>query len=395
MVASFPGELVLESISALVAGLLLNFTPCVLPAIPIKIRTILHHAGDHPARRIAAGAAFVAGSLLFFLALGIVTATLHWTWGNFFESRWFLITLIGLLSGFALCTFIDVRLPVPQFAQQIPGGRYLEPLASGAFSALLASSCTGPFLGGVLMFAIAHRPVTIISLFALIGLGLGLPYFFLLWRPELLQRLPRSGVWSKRIRQAMAFGLFAGAVFFTGSLVSSEVTYWLWITWIATLVVWALYVFWVDHSRAAKIVAALAVAVGVIPFHLTHLSAPADSETLHWVAFSNRAITQARLAHRPLLLEFTAAWCINCQVLENTVYTSAPVVKSARRNKLVALRADLTRPNRQLELLLRKDGGDGLPYAVVISNNGTVVKRFSGLFTAQALELAIQQAGQS
>lgn len=395
MISSFPSELVLEGVSALAAGLLLNLTPCVLPAIPIKIRTILHHAGDHPAKRIAAGTAFVVGSLLFFLALGIVTATLHWTWGNLFESRWFLITLIMLLAGFALCTFVDVRLPIPQFTQQIPGGPYLEPLASGAFSALLASSCTGPFLGGVLMFAVAHPPATIITMFALIGLGLGLPYFFLLWRPELLQRLPHSGVWSQRVRQAMAFGLLAGAVFFTGSLLSSRFTQWLWIVWMASLAGWALYVFWIDHSRAAKIVATSAVLVGMLPFYVMSFSAPIAGRSLHWIAFSHHEFARARHTHRPLLLEFTAKWCINCKVLENSVYTSPAVVKAARKDDLIAMRADLTRPNRQLELLLRRDGGDGLPFAVVIANNGDVVKRFSGLFTAQALEQAIRRAGRS
>lgn len=395
MLNVFPGELIVESFLALAAGLLLNFTPCVLPAIPIKIRTILHHAGDHPANRVTAGAAFVAGSLLFFLSLGVITAMLHWTWGNLFESRWFLITLIVFLAGFAFCTFIDVRLPVPQFTQRIPGGRYLEPFVSGAFSALLASSCTGPFLGGVLMFAVAHPPATIISLFALIGLGLGLPYFLLLWRPQLLRRLPRSGIWSQRVRQSMAFGLLAGAVFFTGSLLSQVFVHWLWIAWVTGLAGWALFVFWADHSWAAKIVAALAVSVGIVPFYVTSLSTSNEGSGLHWIAFNNHAFAHAREANRPLLLEFTAAWCINCQVLEKSVYTSPAVIEAARKNDLVALRANLTQPNRQLELLLRRDGGDGLPYAVVIANNGVIVKRFSGLFTAGALEKAIRQAGHS
>lgn len=390
---SFPGELILESFSALAAGLLLNFTPCVLPAIPVKIRTILHHAGDHPASRIAAGSAFVAGSLLFFLVLGVVTATLHWTWGALFESQWFLIALIVLLTGFAFCTFIDVRLPVPQFTQKIPGGRYLEPFVSGTFSALLASSCTGPFLGGVLMFAVAHPPSTIISLFALIGLGLGLPYLILLWHPELLRKLPRSGVWSLRIRQSMAFGLLAGAVFFTGSLPYQAFTRWLWAAWMAGLAGWVLYVFWVDHSRAAKIVATLAVLVGIVPFYVTGLSTSTKGNGLHWIAFSNRAFTHALKTNHPLLLEFTAAWCINCQVLEDSVYVSHNVIAAARKSNLVALRANLTRPNRKLELLLRRDGGNGLPYAVVIADNGAIVKRFRGLFTAAALEKAIQNAG--
>ena len=84
---------------ALVAGALLNLTPCVLPVMPVKIRTILQHAGESAQDRSQAAAAFLAGTLLFFLPLGVVSAALHWTWGALFQSRTALAVLVAVLAG--------------------------------------------------------------------------------------------------------------------------------------------------------------------------------------------------------------------------------------------------------------------------------------------------------
>src|SRR5699024_10298564 len=142
-------QLVGELALAMLAGVLLNLTPCVLPAIPVKIRTIVYQAGSSPSQRTLAAIAFTSGTLLFFLPLAIATAALHWTWGTLFQSPIVLWVLIAALLVFAYTTYRDVGIPVPKFAYSISGQRYLEPFLSGLFSALLATPCVGPFLGGV------------------------------------------------------------------------------------------------------------------------------------------------------------------------------------------------------------------------------------------------------
>src|SRR5699024_10761763 len=228
------GELLL----ALAAGVLLNLTPCVLPAIPVKIRTIVHEAGGAPRQRLLAAGAFTGGTLLFFLPLAIATAALQWTWGALFQSPALLVVLIAVLLLFAWTTYRDVGLRVPQFAYALRGQRYIEPFLSGLFSALLATPCTGPFLGGVLAFAVTRSPLFIIGVFLAVGAGLALPYIILLARPQLLQRLPRPGPWSVRIRQGLAFVLLAAAVFFAAGLVPQAVARWLWLGWLTLLLIW-------------------------------------------------------------------------------------------------------------------------------------------------------------
>ena len=393
MIGSLFSTLTVELLAAMAAGVLLNLTPCVLPAIPVKIRTILHHSGEALPSRVAAALLFLAGTLALFLALGGITAALHWTWGTLFESRAVVAALVLMLIGFALTTFWETSLPVPGFVSRVGGGRYLEPFASGAFVALLATPCTGPLLGGVLAFAITRPASVVMGIFTAVGIGLALPYVLILLRPSLLNHLPKASIWAQRLRQGLAFVLLAGAVFFAQSLVGHAMGRWLWLGWSALLLSWA-FALWLRHDPLSARLVGVAVALGGVSVaYAAGFMTPYRPGPLAWQAFSVQRLAQARQADRPVLVEFTAAWCINCKVLEKTVYAQAKVATVARREHLVALRADMTRPNRSLEQRLVHYGGAGLPFAVIVNGRGHVTHRLAGLFTAQTLITAMRQSG--
>lgn len=383
----FAGEMLL----AIVGGLLLNLTPCVLPAIPVKIRTIMYESGNGAGERIMAATIFTAGSLLFFLGLGIATATLHWTWGALFQSRIFLILLIAALCLFAFITFRDVGIPVPQFAQAMRGRRLFEPFLSGLFSALLATPCTGPFLGGVLAFAVTRPPAVIIAIFLAVGLGLALPYIVLLARPGLLDKLPRAGRWAEHVRQGLAFVLLAAAVFFAQSLLPTDIAHWIWLVWLALLILWSIHVAVRATGRAAQAVAAGFSIAGVAMVYGGGLAMPAQAGPLDWRPLDSGVLQQARATGQPILIEFTADWCINCKVLEKTTYADQQVVRAVHDHRVIPLQADLTRPDPRLESLLVAYDGAALPFAVVLNGDEQVVQRFSGMFTANALTRAINR----
>lgn len=376
---------------ALVAGALLNLTPCVLPVMPVKIRTILQHAGESARGRSQAAIAFLAGTLLFFLILGLVSAVLHWTWGALFQSRFVLAVLVAVLAGAGIMVFADVSLPVPHFAYRSGGGRHFEPFSSGALTAVLATPCTGPFLGGVLAFALTQPPIVVVGIFVSIGLGLAAPYVIILLKPGLLDRLPKSGEWSQRLRQALAFLLFAGAAFFAQSLLSASLGLWPWLIWAGLLLAWAAITTLRARSFAPRAVAIAFAAIFLAGAYAGGFIGHRASGPLDWQMFSPSRLAAAQALGRPALVEFTAEWCINCKILERTVYVAPEVAKAARNADLVVLRADLTTPHPALERLLVHYGGAGLPFAVVVSRSGVVIQRFSGLFTAGALAEAIDQ----
>ena len=375
---------------AMIAGVLLNLTPCVLPAIPVKIRTIVYEAGHSRRQRAIAAVAFTTGTLLFFLPLAIATAMLQWTWGALFQSPVVLVILILALLLFAYTTYRDVGIPVPKFAYSVGGQRYFEPFLSGLFSALLATPCVGPFLGGVLAFSITQPTAFIIAVFLAVGLGLALPYIILLARPNLLQRLPRAGAWTVRIRQGLAFVLLAAAVFFAQSLVPAAAGRWLWLAWLAALVVWAGIGLLRSSGRTARLVGPVFAVVGVLFVYSGGLILPTTaSAALAWQPLSAKNWQQAQASARPMLIEYTADWCINCKVLERTVYADPQVAAAAHQADMITLQADLTKPDERLEQHLAQHGGAALPYAVVLDSQGNQIAQFSGMFTTGSLVTAI------
>ncbi|TAL79517.1 MAG: thiol:disulfide interchange protein [Burkholderiaceae bacterium] len=385
--------LLLQVVLAVGAGLLLNLTPCVLPAVPLKVRAVLREAGERPSVRLASAALFTAGSVLFFAALGLATALLQWCWGVLFQSQSLLIALSALLAALAIVNFSGRSLPLPSAIATLCGRRFLEPFLSGLMSALLSTPCTGPLLGGVLVFALTQPLANIISIFVAIGVGLAAPYVVLILRPSLLRRLPRAGAWSKIIQQSFGWLLLAAALFYAQSVLPAAWRTPLWVALFVAVLTWVAVTLWhaAEHSTrtAALLVGATAITFAYLG---SGLGQSADT-TIVWQPLRAADVATLPTLGRPALVEFTAQWCINCKVLEKTVYEDHNVVTALRRTGTLALQVDLTRPDPTLEHLLASYGGVGLPLAVVLDHKGQKTQALSGLFTSASLVRALNKVG--
>ncbi len=391
MIDHIPSLLIASQLlMATVAGLLLNLTPCVLPAIPIKVRTILREAGSQRSHRVLAALAFTAGTLAFFLTLGGLTAFLQWSWGTLFQSAVFVGILVALLVGFAVVTWLDLPIPIPSFAASAHGRRYSEAFLSGLLSAVLAAPCAGPFLGGVLAFAVTQPAPVTMGIFGSIGLGLSLPYAALILKPKWLSRLPKAGPWTLAIREGLALVLLAAAVFFSASLMPKAVYPWLWWSWLALVLAWGARRF-VQGNGTVRVITT--TAAGLALAMTMGFASPLDSngDELVWQPYSAKLLTETKARGTPYLLEFTADWCINCKILERTVYQEPSVAKAVRRTKMVPIQVDVTASNPEKDALLTATGGQALPFAVVVDRDDTVIARFTGLFDADSLVEAISR----
>lgn len=383
--------LLIQAVLATGAGLLLNLTPCVLPAVPLKVRAVLREAGERQAVRLASAALFTAGSVLFFGGLGLATALLQWRWGVLFQSQALLITLSALLAVLAVLNFSGRSLPLPNTLVTLRGKHLFEPFFSGLVSALLSTPCTGPLLGGVLIFAVTQPLANVLVIFVAIGLGLAAPYVVLILRPSLLRRLPRAGAWTVVIQQSFGWLLLAAALFYAQSVVPTTWTTPLWVALLAAVFGWAAFTLWraTEHSArtAALLVGATAAALGYLGSGLGQ----SVETTIAWQPLHAADVVNLSTLGRPALVEFTADWCINCKVLEKTAYEDRDVVEALKRTGTVPLQVDLTRPDPTLEHLLALHGGVGLPFAVVLDQKGREVQTLSGLFTSTSLVQALNK----
>lgn len=374
---------------ALAAGLALNLTPCVLPAIPIKLRMIMAAVGANPAQRLLSGLALLAGTWTFFGLAALAASGLGWNWGELFQYQAVRLTLAALLAGLGVLSLTGRGFTLPTRLYHLSGHGYAEPYLAGLLAALLSTPCTGPFLGGVLVFAVTQPASHTLAIFLAIGLGLALPYLLLIAVPGLLARLPRAGAWSARVHQALGLILLAGAVFFAATDLPATFAKALWAGLSMLTLAWTTLVLWRGPDLKARAVP-LVLAALVTPLVPLALGAHAQDQSLPWQPFSTRALEAARSANRPVLVEFTADWCINCKVLERTVYRTPELLRAARAADLVTLRIDLTSSAPDLEMRLRAWGGAGIPFAVVLGNDGQVVQTLPDLFRSKDLIQAIE-----
>ena len=380
---------------ATAAGVLLNLTPCVLPALPIKIRSIARVVGNGARQRALAGAALLAGTLTFFGGLALATAWLNWTWGTLFQATWFRAALAFLLACLGVYSLAGRGVQPPQWVYRLQGNGYAEPYFAGLLAAVLSAPCTGPFLGGVMAFALTQAPSTIFVLFIAVGVGLALPYLVLLTHPGLLTRIPRGGAWLLRVQQVMGLILLAGATFFATTVLAERVSTLLWTAWLGAVAFWLIRSLVVGPGFGARLVSALVLVAGVAGGVTLGLEEEAGARhELPWQPLTERALIEARTAGAPVLVEFTADWCINCKVLEQTVYADIAIARAVDTAGMHVLRADLTRPDSALDAYLRSFGGAGLPFAVILAPDGTVHRRLPDLFTVNTLKTAIETSGE-
>lgn len=379
----------LNSFLAFLAGVMLNFTPCVLPVVPLKIQAVLHEISGHIHSRLMAAAFLLAGTLSFFLILGACTAYLGLTWGAFFQSKVFLAVLSILLFFSAVTTLAGWSLRLPQIVYRVPNQRYMGAFLTGVLAGILSTPCSGPFLGSVLAYAVTRTPGIILAIFVSIGAGLASPYVVILVWPGLLGRFSYARPWANQVKHILGFVLLAGAVFFGRVLIPEFLHAIMWGILCVAVVIWALFMLKRSQSWPERVFPIIAVATVMLVIS-PNVSTRAECE-LEWREFEQKTLKIALSAHRPVLLEFTADWCLNCKVLEKTVYADKGVVRAANHVRVIPCRIDMTDFDEKQKALLRRYGGTALPYVILIDGNGKVINRFAGMFSAKTLEEAILQ----
>jgi DsbC/DsbD-like thiol-disulfide interchange protein/cytochrome c biogenesis protein CcdA len=265
---------------AFVGGLILNLMPCVFPVLSLKA---LHLAQGHVFVRVQRlqGIAFAAGVIATFVALAGLLLILRATgeqlgWGFQLQSPPVVIGLAILFFalGLNLSGVFEFTSLVPSSAAEWTARNpYVDSALSGVLAVAIASPCTAPFMGAALGFALAQSALVTLSVFVALGLGMALPYALLAWFPGWRRVLPRPGPWMERMKQALAFPLYATVawlVWVLGAQMDNDAVVRLLVTLVViALALWAWRVYKIGHSRPwAAFAAASLVAAGIVVWPL-------------------------------------------------------------------------------------------------------------------------------
>lgn len=391
--------------TAALGGLLLNFTPCVLPLVPIKIMSLSMAAQSHR-RCVALGIAMFLGILGFWTGLGVVIATISGftAINQLFQFPAFTI-LIGVIigiMGLGMWRAFAVQLPDFLYAFNPRQDTLAGSFGLGILTAVLSTPCTAPFMGAAAAWAATRPPLTTLVTFAAIGSGMALPYLILSAMPNLAQQVPSSGPSSVVIKQVMGLLMLAAAAYFVGSGVSALLAapasppakgyWWVVMGFIALSGLWLAYR--TIRIASGNIRRCLFVTLGLLLFagavyggvRLT------DRGPVDWIYYTPQRFEQAIGRRHIVVMVFSAEWCLNCKALEQGVLNDAAVVERLRRADVAPIKVDITGNNPDGKARLAAIGQLTIPLLVVYSPTGREVFR-SDFYTADQVLAAIGAAG--
>jgi thiol:disulfide interchange protein DsbD len=383
---------------ALLGGVLLNLMPCVFPVLALKALSLADIAHERArARRHAL--AYLGGVLATFVALAGVLLALRSAgaalgWGFQLQVPW----VIGALALLMLATGLGLS---GVFA---PGGAWTNAghaLASrdgatgafftGALAVVVASPCTAPFMGPALGYAVTQPAPLALGVFAALGLGLALPLVALAFVPALARALPRPGPWMETLKQALAFPMYATA---------------LWLAWVlgrqvgvdgmtrvlagAVALAFALWLLGRGpaRSRAGAVARAALIGAGLAAgvASLVRLEPPAAPvATDAWAPYSAERLAALRAAGRPVFVNMTAAWCITCLANERAVLATRAVEDALARLGVTRLKGDWTQRDAAITAYLAQFGRNGVPLYVVYPADGGAPVVLPQILTAGAV----------
>ena len=331
---------------AFAGGLILNLMPCVLPVLSIKVLGFARRRDAHAMR--LHGLLYGAGVLASFLALAGLLIALKAAgaavgWGFQLQSPVFvaLLAMLFLALALNLSGAFEFRSLVPaRLANAGASHPHADAFLTGILAVVVASPCTVPFMGAALGYALTESALVALAVFAALGLGMAVPYVLLAFEPRWLRRLPKPGPWMVSLKRWLALPLYATVV---------------WLAWV------------------------LSIQVGLAG------TQPAQDG---WQPYSQARVAELVAQGKPVFVDFTAAWCVTCQVNKQLVLARPDTEHAFAERGVALLRADWTRQDPEITRALAALGRNGVP-VYVLYRPGREPRLLPEILTREAVQSAL------
>ncbi|PWU13847.1 MAG: hypothetical protein C5B50_18480 [Verrucomicrobia bacterium] len=410
---------------AFIGGLILNVMPCVLPVIALKILGFVNQSKEHPGRVRVLGLVYVLGVLVSFLILGAIVIGLRAAGSSVglgfqLANPYFVVAMSCLTTLIALNLFGVFEVGV--------GGRAVGAAAelssrhgtagaffNGFFATVLATSCSAPILAQAIGFAFDKDPAIILLIMATVGIGLAAPYLVLSWQPSWLRFLPKPGLWMDKFKVAMGFPMLGWALWLCSLLVIHYGERWWWMTIFLVFIGVAAWIYGEFVQRGQKLrwlgwlVSALVLAIGYVyaidrglqpgqPLVQSSLAAERPSESpkgITWQDWSSEAVAAARADGHPVVVDFTAKWCLTCNTVIKPTFENDAVQKKMKDLGVVALLANYTLQPPAITAELRRYGRAAVPFVLVYPRDTNAPPMAFDWISPSTISNALDKAAQN
>lgn len=382
--AATTGSLTGFLLAAFLGGALLNLMPCVFPILFVKAASMAKSAsGDKGALR-RHGVLYGLGVVATFAALGGLLLALRAGgqeigWGFHLQSP--AVVALSAYVLFAVGLNFSGAFHVGSSLQNVGSGLVSGKEGDGAafmtgvLAVFVAAPCIGPFLTAPVGAAAVLPPAAGFAIFIAMALGLAAPYVALSFAPGIARLLPKPGPWMDRFRQALSFPVFGASAFFLWVLAAQTGGRGLALGLFGLVLVALAARIW-EWGRGAgwgKAGAALALALALVPVAMLRPAAAGAAAVRGEISYDPADVAERRADGQPVFIDFTAAWCVTCQVNKLTVLSSPKIKAAFQASDVAFITADWTNRNPAIEAALASYGANGVPLYVYYPPGGEAV----------------------
>lgn len=409
---------------AFLGGLILNIMPCVLPVISLKVISFVQQGGEDRYRVLALGLMFCLGILVWFWLFALLSMT-----GRLpLQYPAVVVAIGGVLCVFALNLFgvFEIMLPGAACCQldaiasrEGYGGAFFK----GFLATLLGTACTAPFLGSALVYAASQPPLVSFNVFTAAGVGMALPYFLLAANPRWLRFVPRPGPWMVTFKQGAGFILLGTAVWLLTILAKQlgaggvvwTVSFWSFLglaAWMIGLIrhTWSpgpRYAMWTAAATAALFGGWFSFGVMYRPEEralasvdpesvIRHVASRGWSKEIPWAPYAPRLAEELSRRGYTVYVDYTAAWCVNCQVNKSLVLETAAIREKMHSLGVIPIEADFTNEDPVMLAEITRRGRNSVPLNIVLPAGRPEAEIvLPVLLTQSIVSEALDQAGPS
>jgi len=363
---------------SLIGGFILNFMPCVLPVISLKILSVVKTKGTSNARThfIVTSLGVISCFVLIGAIIASFKATGHYLGLGFnFQHPIFVITITLLLVFFAASISDLISIDIPEqwkswLVNHSKGRQLISSFASGVFATILATPCTAPMLGVAMSMALSLSAFEIFLSFFSMGIGLSFPFIVFAISPKSINLIPAPGPWTIKLKKILAVLLYLTVIWLIWIIYAQLGFY----PAIALFLSCLLLKFFVSmqvklryYVKILLIVATIAVSY-IVPLKTSVLEEKIDRRIEGvWHEFTESKLNESISSGKVVVVDITAEWCLTCKYNKVAVLDNPFVIRFFRENKIVGLRGDYTKYDEVISRFLKSRKQYGIPYALVFS----------------------------
>ncbi len=343
---------------AFLGGLILNLMPCVLPVLSLKVLSFVNESRSSRASGLKQGLIFAAGVLISFWVLAGALMLLksggqQIGWGFQLQSPWFVagLAVVFLILAFNLFGFFEIGLSLTGAGQTLSAKKgWAGTFASGILAVVVATPCTAPFMGTALGYALTQPAWVAWAVFTALGSGLAFPYVLLCANPAWLRFIPKPGPWMVTLKKVLGVFLLLTA---------------LWLGWI------------------------FAVQTGLLNW--ASKTQPTSAHQLNWEPYSEARLAELLADAKPVFVDFTAAWCLTCQVNERLALNRKETAALFKDRKVTALKADWTSRDETITRALAVYGRNSIPFYLLYPGQGEPPVILPEILTPKIIREALEK----